>query len=215
MDGVYPSMSLFKICKSKTHKTKTYGKITISTYFEGLQTEKKDLQQNAVPTNHPNSSTLKIIIHTKRYLIFARPYSSSTKNINELIDFQIVTWLESLTNTSSLISLSSMGKSFEGNDLLLVSISTNNSERNDGDSDFHQTTEHEQESYENSQQKRGVRSMSTGKFHQNKAVIYINCGMHAREWITISSCLWMINEVSYGYLSFTLLITIQNERLSE
>ncbi|EFX80934.1 hypothetical protein DAPPUDRAFT_50545 [Daphnia pulex] len=30
---------------------------------------------------------------------------------------------------------------------------------------------------------------------QSKAVIYINCGMHAREWISISSCLWMINEL--------------------
>lgn len=68
--------------------------------------------------------------------------------------------------------------------------------------------EHESKTYQKSNflQKRSIRPISMGK-SQSKAVIYINCGMHAREWISISSCLWMINEVSLVDLWYILLAT--------
>jgi len=38
---------------------------------------------------------------------------------------------------------------------------------------------------------------------KEKPVIYINCGIHAREWVTVSTCLWFIDQV-YSYFINTL-----------
>lgn len=30
-----------------------------------------------------------------------------------------------------------------------------------------------------------------------KRAIWIDCGIHAREWITVSTCIWIINRVRF------------------
>ena len=77
-----------------------------------------------------------------------------------------------------------MGKSYEQNDLLLVRIS--NSDGVCSDNTLQHIQEHPAE-FESDPQ---VHCRS------DKPVIYINCGIHAREWVSISTCLWMINEVA-------------------
>ena len=87
--------------------------------------------------------------------------------------------MEKLADSNHMVRLTSLGKTHEKNDILLVSVSK--------DQDRHDHI------HENEQQ--GLAN-STDANSKMKPVIYINCGIHAREWISISSCLWMISEVS-------------------
>ena len=31
--------------------------------------------------------------------------------------------------------------------------------------------------------------------NQNKTILFFDCGMHAREWISPATCIWIMNEV--------------------
>lgn len=38
----------------------------------------------------------------------------------------------------------------------------------------------------------------------NKPVIYLECGMHSREWLAHATCIWIIDEVSYVHYTVAL-----------
>lgn len=85
-----------------------------------------------------------------------------------------------------------MGKSYEGRDLFLVKIS--NTTLDHGESHSHPRRRTIRELENEFQENKIDLSIKKGESPQ-KPVIYINCGIHAREWVAITSCLWMINEV--------------------
>lgn len=89
-----------------------------------------------------------------------------------------------------------MGKTHEERDLLLVQITKNESSNLD-----HQQRKRATEEEFGFDTTEGDNVLPDDMNiveeynYQTKPVIYINCGVHAKEWVAISSCLWMINEV--------------------
>lgn len=42
-------------------------------------------------------------------------------------------------------------------------------------------------------------SNQTDSDNSSKKVLFFECGIHAREWISPATCLWMINQLASGY----------------
>ena len=74
-----------------------------------------------------------------------------------LIASQIIDYVNQLASNNSMVSVSTIGVSYESRDIVTVRISSGG-----GDT---------------------------------KSAIYLECGMHAREWIAHSTCIWIIDEV--------------------
>ena len=61
---------------------------------------------------------------------------------------------------SSRVNISSLGKTFEGRDLTLVTVTSRREDQGDDSA--------------------------------AKPIIFLNCGIHAREWIAPAVCVWMV-----------------------
>lgn len=101
---------------------------------------------------------------------------------------KITAWLEKIQESSPLVTVNSTGKTHEGRDLLLVKISAKAIRK-------HRKTVPRSETHSDV----SVRHAEHDEGHQeshDKPVIYINCGVHAREWVAVSSCIWIIDQVN-------------------
>lgn len=81
-------------------------------------------------------------------------------------------WLDQLSSSSPVVNVSSIGQTYEKRDVMLVTISS--SHKNVAGDDAHHLHHFSDE---------------------DKPIIYINCGIHAREWVAVSTCIWLIHQV--------------------
>lgn len=78
---------------------------------------------------------------------------------------QIIGYLNQLASNNSMVSVSTIGVSYESRDIVTARITSGG-----GDT---------------------------------KPAIYLECGMHAREWIAHSTCIWIIDEV-WSWMSLSM-----------
>lgn len=46
-----------------------------------------------------------------------------------------------------------------------------------------------------------VQTVISSDPNANKPVIFFDCNIHAREWVTTSTCIWIIDQVDLNYLN--------------
>ena len=89
--------------------------------------------------------------------------ASQSRGSKIALTLQVVAFLkEEEEGNPAQINVTSLGKTYEGRDILLTKVS---------------------------------KSGSSG----DKPIIYINCNVHAREWITAAVCNWMIRHVIQSF----------------
>ena len=81
-------------------------------------------------------------------------------------------WVTQLSSSSPVVNISSLGQTYEKRDVMLVTISSTH--KNVAGDDAHHRDHFSDE---------------------DKPIIYINCGIHAREWVAVSTCIWLIQQV--------------------
>lgn len=86
------------------------------------------------------------------------------------------------------MDVTSLGHTHEKRDVKLVTISSANLAKNDGIHP-HGNHHHTDSELDANSQESGLNRAD------EKPVIYINCGIHAREWVAVSTCLWIIQQV--------------------
>lgn len=75
-----------------------------------------------------------------------------------LFFLQIIGYLNQLANDNAMVTVATIGVSFEGRDIVTTRVSSGG---------------------------------------ETKEAIYLECGMHAREWIAHSTCIWIIDQVRW------------------
>lgn len=107
---------------------------------------------------------------------------------------KIQSWMFDMNRTHShLVDMFSVGKSYEGRPLYVLQVGEKSFDTHlKNDKDTQQTNIHTGATVK----LKGVVSCQIGKKsrHQKKAV-WIDCGVHAREWIGPAFCQWFVKEV--------------------